>query len=170
LTGVLGCNHNNVRRHLARLRADGLVEEHAEARNGPGRRRTLYTAMTPPDPYARLAHLLLEIATSKMRPRAVGQQAGREAAERWRGHDVVGACELEAARDGFHPRRVHDTHIILQECPIADVAAADPHTICSLHRGLMEGIADAIGGAKIASFVAHDPHSAHCEIALRRLS
>jgi predicted ArsR family transcriptional regulator len=169
LTHALGCNHNNVRRHLARLQADGLVDERAEARNGPGRRRMLYTAVTPPDPYARLARLLLNVATTKERPRQVGRDAGREAAKRWAGRDVVDACELEAARGGFRPRRAVN-ELTLQDCPIADVAVADPRTICSLHRGLMEGIAAATGGGKIESFVAKDPHTANCQIRVRRLT
>ena len=82
LTGALGCNHNAVRQHLARLRAAGLVAESSEVRTTPGRPRLLYTATERPNPYGRLAHLLLVA-------RRMGSRRGSPAARK-EGGGIVG--------------------------------------------------------------------------------
>jgi predicted ArsR family transcriptional regulator len=172
LTAALGCNYNTVRLHLARLRDAGLVEEHVESRSQRGRPRLLYTARARPDPYARLARMLLELARGDDRPRAVGHRAGRHDAELWRGGDAVDALETETARLGFAPRRVEHAggvDLVLDTCPIADVADADPRTVCALHRGLVEGLVEGVGGARVRAFlVPDDPHAAGCVVRIQR--
>jgi hypothetical protein len=39
-----------------------------------------------------------------------------------------------------------------------------------MHRGLAEGLVDAIGGAEIDTFAAHPPRVAGCQIGLRKTS
>ncbi|HWS47629.1 MAG TPA: helix-turn-helix domain-containing protein [Acidimicrobiia bacterium] len=171
LTDALGCNHNTVRQHLAKLRVAGLVEEHVEDRLDPGRPRLLYTAVRRPDPYQRLARLLLEVATSRATPRAVGRRVGREEAQRRPSADPIDALEAEAAMQGFVPRRAdrgRTVDLVLEECPLADVAARDPRVICALHRGLAEGLLDVAGGARITGFIARDPYDAGCRIRVER--
>lgn len=171
LTAALGCNHNAVRQHLAQLCAVGLVAESREERRHPGRPRLLYTAVARPDPYARLARLLLDARRSGDTPRATGRRGGRaQAASAPEGASALDALEADAARQGFAPRRVgkgRRAALVLDACPLADVAADDAATVCGLHRGVAEGIVDGIGGARVESFVVQDPKQAGCRVVLR---
>jgi predicted ArsR family transcriptional regulator len=171
LTEELGCNHNAVRQHLVQLRAAGLVDEATETRTDPGRPRLLYTLAVRPNPYARLAGMLTRVIRERATPRAVGRDEGRALAERAADEDVVDVLETETAALGFAPHRVERRQrvdLVLDACPFADVAAADPRTVCALHRGLAEGIVDGVGGARVDTFVAHDPYEAGCVIGIRR--
>jgi predicted ArsR family transcriptional regulator len=171
LTAALGCNHNAVRQHLARLRSAGLVAEAREDRRRPGRPRLLYTAVTSPDPYERLAHLLLDARRTGDTPRATGRRAGRaQAASARDGATALDALEADAARQGFSPRRVgrgRRAALVLDTCPLADVAAEDAATVCALHRGLAEGLVDGVGGARVESFAVKDPRRAGCRVVVR---
>ena len=173
LTGELGCNHNAVRQHLARLREAGLVAEVLEERNTPGRPRLLYAATARPNPYARLTRLLLVALRTGSSPRTAGRRAGlaEAASEAPNGGDAFDVLEADAARHGFAPRRVgrgRQLELVLDVCPFADIAADDPTTVCSLHRGLTEGIIAGVGGARVERFDANDPHRAGCRVGLRR--
>jgi predicted ArsR family transcriptional regulator len=175
ITDAVGCHHNAVRQHLARLCAAGLVIEAREQRDTPGRPRLLYRAARraprdASDDYRRLARLLLRVARTGAAARDVGRDAGREDAKASRTTaDPVAALEHETARHGFMPTRVHRNgriELVLDRCPIADVAADDPATVCALHRGLAEGFLDALGGAHVTALTAKDPHRAGCRIAI----
>jgi predicted ArsR family transcriptional regulator len=173
LTDELGCNHNAVRQHLTQLREAGLVTETREARDRPGRPRLLYTATARPDPYARLARLLLAARRTGLSPRATGRHAGRAmaASAGFEDADALDALEADAARQGFSPRRVgrgRHAELVLESCPLADVATDDPATVCALHRGLAEGLVAGIGGAQVEAFVTNDPYRAGCRVGVRR--
>jgi predicted ArsR family transcriptional regulator len=173
LTESLGCNHNAVRQHLARLRDAGLVEETVEERTQPGRPRYLYRATPPPNPYARLARLLLYMQARGGTARAAGREQGRVDASVAETIDPVDALEADARRNGFVPRRVSKgrrVDLVLDACPLAEAAIDDPRTVCALHRGLAEGLVEGLGGARVESFTAHDPRVAGCRIGLRRTS
>ena len=172
LTEALGCNHNAVRQHLARLRVAGLVDEQVEVRSARGRPRLLYTRAARSDPYARLATLLAKVVRTRGTARAVGRQHGRAAAAAVEQSDPVDALEVEAAHQGFAPRRVErgsTVDLVLDVCPFEQVAAEDPRTICALHRGLAEGLVERLGGARVESFVARDPYEAGCVVSIRRV-
>lgn len=172
---AVGFHHNAIRQHLAKLCAAGLVTETREQRQVPGRPRLLYgaTRAAPRDAndhYQRLAHLLLRVAQSNASAREVGRDAGRrDAARTAEANDAVSALERESARHGFMPRRVRHNgrvDLVLDRCPIADVAADDQGTVCALHRGLAEGFVEAIGGARVTTLVVKDPHRAGCRLRL----
>lgn len=55
----------------------------------------------------------------------------------------------------------------LRRCPSAEVAAADPGTICQPHLGLAEGPAD-LGKLHVERLVPKDPHRAGCHLIVRR--
>ena len=173
LTQELGCNHNAVRQHLARLREAGLVEEAVEDRTRPGRPRHLYRATPPPNPYARLARLLLEMRSGGEAPRSAGRRQGRVDAALVATTDPIDAVEDDARRNGFAPRRItrgRRIELVLDACPLAAAAADDPRTVCALHRGLAEGLVEGLGGAQVEGFTVHDPEEAGCRIRLRRTS
>ncbi|MBK9179838.1 MAG: helix-turn-helix domain-containing protein [Acidimicrobiales bacterium] len=181
LTDLVGLHHTAVRQHLARLREAGLVDEARQATGRPGRPRLVYRAagveptLVVTDAYRRLSMLLADALRAGGPPseavRAAGRAAGRRAAEGV-AIDGVTAFEEEARRLGFSPRRVargRSVELVLERCPFADVAAADPALVCGLHLGLAEGLADAVGGVEVLGLTVRDPHTAGCRLRLRRL-
>ncbi|HKX70965.1 MAG TPA: hypothetical protein VJM75_07050, partial [Acidimicrobiales bacterium] len=56
---------------------------------------------------------------------------------------------------GFDPAVVDDdgqATVAFTHCPFRELAEAHPEVVCSLHRGLVEGFVDAIGGAQVDEF------------------
>jgi len=177
LAEQVGVHHTSVRAHLARLRDGGLIEERTAAANGRGRPKLVYvaTASAPTesarDPYRELSGLLSDAVRTGRSPRQVGRSAGVELAEHAHGEDAVQVLELEAASLGFEPRRAMrrrgQVDLVLQHCPFRDVAAHDPDTICALHLGIAEGVADTLGGVEVLGMVVKDPYRAGCRLQLR---
>jgi predicted ArsR family transcriptional regulator len=74
------------------------------------------------------------------------------------------------ARQGFdpEPRAVrHGAEVVLRTCPFATAAAADRDTVCALHLGIAEGLAEGTP-AVVDELVAYDPRRAGCRIRLRQ--
>ena len=60
-------------------------------------------------------------------------------------------------RRGFRPARAEQgrrVDFILGCCPFAEVAAADPDTVCQLHLGLAEGLTHGLGGLVVERLAA----------------
>lgn len=186
LTEAVGVHHTAVRAHLAKLRDAGLItESHAEP-TGPGRPKLIYNATAHPqspdevlepgrEPYRELSALLAEVVRERRTPREVGAAAGRRSA-RHRDPtgetDTVELIESEARDLGFDPRRRSSAsrpELVLRHCPFAEVAAEDPETICSLHLGIAEGIAESRGDVEVVDMVVRDPNRAGCRLRLRRI-
>jgi predicted ArsR family transcriptional regulator len=176
LTAQSPVTHNAIRQHLAKLVDAGLVRETRAPVSGPGRPRLVYEVdpvaaarWGGPGSYERLSRLLLEIVTTGSTPEVVG----RVAADRFRVPDPSGD-EVEdireaMARQGFEPesRPVGDgAEIVLRTCPFAAIAAVDRKTICALHLGIADGLADG-GTLVLDEVVANDPRRADCLIRLR---
>jgi hypothetical protein len=71
------------------------------------------------------------------------------------------------ASHGFEPearRGDRRTELVLQACPYEAAGLADPATVCSLHLGLAEGAAAAIGDLTVSDLVARDPRRAGCRL------
>ncbi len=179
LTDLVRLNHNAVRQHLAVLKEAGLVLEEVEQRSRPGRPRLLYRLAPEvagrwgtPGAYAWLASLLTDAVRRHLEPRQVGRQEGhRRAAELAGGGEPVGLLEIEMERRGFRPARVErgrKVEFVLGRCPFADVAGSDPGTVCQLHLGLVEGLAEGLGGFDVERLVPKDPRRAGCRLTLRR--
>ena len=67
----------------------------------------------------------------------------------------VEAVTVMLAELGFDPAVVHDDNlatIAFTHCPYAELAAAHPEVVCHLHRGLIEGFVESIGGAGVERF------------------
>ncbi|HET9093021.1 MAG TPA: helix-turn-helix domain-containing protein [Acidimicrobiales bacterium] len=179
LTEFAGLNHNAVRQHLAVLRQAGLVLEETESRSRPGRPRLLYRLHPEASgrwgtdsPYAWLARLLSEAIRHQQSPRLVGRREGRRAAARLAGSgDPVDLLETEITHRGFRPSRSEKgprVDFLLGRCPFADVAEADPATVCQLHLGLAEGLAEALGDLEVERLVPKNPRRAGCRLSVRR--
>lgn len=179
LTDFVRLNHNAVRQHLAVLKDAGLVVEEVEDRSRPGRPRLLYRLAPEaagrwgtPGAYAWLAGLLSDAVRRHLEPRQIGRQEGhRRGAELAGGGERVRLLESELERRGFKPTRVErgrKVEFVLGRCPFADVAESDPDTVCELHLGLAEGLAEGLGGLDVEGLVAKDPRRAGCRLAIRR--
>jgi len=179
LTEYVGLNHNAVRQHLAVLKEVDLVSEEVERRDVAGRPRLLYRLhpeaagkWATPGPYAWLAALLSRALKNDLSPYEVGRQAGLE---RGRQHfeqgDSVETLEGELIGSGFRPTRSErgrQVTFVLGRCPFEDVAAGDRTTVCQLHLGLAEGLAEGLGDVTVDRLTAKEPHRAGCRLVLER--
>lgn len=182
LTARFGLNHNAIRQHLAKLCAAGLVVEEVGARGGPGRPRLLYRPALGadrdwgiPSAHEQLTAMLLEMLQSGRSARQVGVEAGQRMAESLpTSGDPVDRLELNAARQGFEPRRLEhrsSVDLVLERCPFEAAASEAPEIVCQLHRGMAEGISDATRGAvEVIDLVVRDPRRAGCRLKLARRS
>jgi predicted ArsR family transcriptional regulator len=179
LTTYAGLNHNAVRQHLAVLKDAGLVTEEAERRDRPGRPRLLYRLHPEaagewgtPGAYAWLAGILSAALRRGQDPRQAGRQEGhRRAADTAGPGDPAGVLEQEISRLGFRPVREDrgpQIQFTLGRCPFAEVAAADPDTICRLHLGLAEGLTEGLGGLITERLTVRPARRAGCRLTVRR--
>lgn len=179
LTDHLGLNHNAVRQHLAKLVESGLLVEQTSPAHGRGRPRLVYTLHPAAEgrwgtvgPYERLALWLTEVVRTGDTPLEVGRRAGRKAARvdldpGAAAADPVGALTAEMARHGFEPEvrpRRGGFELTLHACPFTSAAVADPATVCDLHLGLAQGVADSIPGIVVDELVTRDPRRATCRL------
>lgn len=84
---------------------------------------------------------------------------------------AVALIEREAADLGFEPRRDtrgDRTDLVLDACPFVEVAVEDPATVCALHLGIAEGIAEGDDGVEVLGMVVRDPRRAGCRLEMRR--
>lgn len=179
LTAHIRLNHNAVRQHLAVLKEAGLVIEETEPRERPGRPRLLYRQHPEvaerwdvPGSYAWLAGLLSTAIRRGQEPRQAGRQDGhRRAAEISGPGDPADLMELELSRRGFRPARTgqeRQLEFTLGRCPFAEVAAADPGTVCQLHLGLAEGLTEGLGQLQVEALTPRNPFDAGCRLTVLR--
>jgi predicted ArsR family transcriptional regulator len=174
LTDHFGLNHNAIRQHLAKLVAAGLVVETTAEASGRGRPRLRYAVAPAVDsrwgvegPYERLARWLAEVVRTGDTPVEVGRRVGRGQRIGGAAGEPVGVLVDHMARQGFAPAVVHDgddLDVVLTQCPFASTASADPATVCQLHFGLAQGVAEGLEGIEITELVPNDPHRAHCHL------
>ncbi len=174
LTSHFELNHNAIRQHLAKLVDAGLVLERLAEVTGPGRRRLLYGLNPAVDspwgvsgPYERLSLLLSEIIRTGDSPVEVGRRAGRAAqVPPSSPADTVADIAGAMAAQGFDPA-VHSTRgrtdLLLRNCPFESTALADPETVCLLHLGMAEGLAEGTD-VVVAELVVNDPRRANCRL------
>jgi predicted ArsR family transcriptional regulator len=164
---TLDLHVNTVRPHLERMREVGLLDQAADARGSVGRPQHRYSlaADAPslgfePPAFPVLARMLLELAASAgLAPEdaatAGREQGGIDAGKLRSGTDCTAALTEELATLGFDPEVIADpvlATIAFTHCPFRELAEAYPDLVCSLHRGLVEGFVDAIGGGEVTAF------------------
>jgi predicted ArsR family transcriptional regulator len=169
-------NHNAIRQHLAKLVAAGLVVETAPVAGRPGRPRLMYTVAPAVEgqwgttgPYERLSRLLIEIIRTGLDAEEVGRRSAGQFQVPAPSGDAVADITAAMARQGFEPEALAvraGTEIVLNSCPFAGVALADRHTVCALHLGIAEGLAEGTPVA-VDELVAYDPRKAGCRIRLQ---
>ncbi len=179
---TLGLHPNTVRPHLERMRDVGLLDVRTEVRSGVGRPQHLYSlaADAPslglePPVFPLLARMLVRLAeaagASGEEAAEVGRDQGRADATR---HTEAASCleALVAELDGlgFDPAvdgsDDGDTAVVaFAHCPFRELAEAHPELVCSLHRGMVEGFIDAVGGGDVDAF--HTlVHREPCQVAI----
>jgi predicted ArsR family transcriptional regulator len=164
----LGLHPNTVRPHLERMREVGLLEVATDTRGSVGRPQHLYRiapdapslGLEPPT-FPLLARMLLRVAEATGIDPAEVVDVGREQGSldarrspRRRGA-CVAALSARLADLGFDPALAQDDQvatIAFTHCPFQELAEAAPELVCNLHRGLVEGFVDEVGGAEVTSF------------------
>jgi predicted ArsR family transcriptional regulator len=173
---TLELHPNTVRPHLERMREVGLLEVETEARGAVGRPQHRYaiaaeapTLGLEPATFRVLARMLLRLATSACLSRGDAVEAGREqgaidasgATAAGSGdvstpaHTCVAGLVARLDALGFDPAVVDDdghATVAFTHCPFRELAESDPDVVCGLHRGLVEGFVDAVGGAQVEAF------------------
>jgi len=171
LADSLGLHANTVRLHLDRMREAGLVEVEAVHRGTVGRPGHVYS-LAPGAPslgFDPPSHTLLSGLLAALAERVgadaddaveIGRSWGAEASRRTRSRSCVKALFSEMDRLGFDPtleEPVHgsasaSTDLAFLHCPFRELAEAYPELVCSLHRGICEGVVDQVGGGTVEEF------------------
>lgn len=180
LTSHVGLNHNAVRQHLAVLKDAGLVTQDTENRSRRGRPRLMYRLhpevagrWETQGAYVWLAGVLSTALRRQQDAHQAGRQEGhRRAAELAGPYDPADLVDAEMTRRGFRPGRTERglrISFVLRHCPFAEVAAADPGTVCQLHLGLAEGLAEGLGGLTVEGLTVKNARQAGCRLTIRRV-
>ena len=164
---ALDLHPNTVRPHLERMRDVGLLEQQVESTGAVGRPQHRYS-LSPDAPALGLEPPVFPLlARMLVRMGALAQVAATEAVEAGREQGVVDAgafdpstpCEdaLVAQLDllGFDPEiegADGKVTVAFTHCPFRDLAQANPDLVCGLHRGMVEGLVDTLGGAEVDDF------------------
>lgn len=167
LAAKLGLHINTVRGHLASLEDAGLVERTAAHRRGPGRPSVMYRATSrdvrspTSEGYRFLAEVLASsIQATSTEPNRVAEEAGHA----WGRYLVDRPLPFERvdparaiqqvlttlAQLGFSPKAAPDTSsriIELHDCPFRDLARSRGDVVCSVHKGLVAGMLQELGGS-----------------------
>lgn len=176
LTERFGLNHNAIRQHLAKLVASELVVEDQAPSTGRGRPRLNYrphpgawSRWGTAGPYERLSLLLSEMLRTGDSAEAVGRRAAHEGIRRpGRDVDPVVFVADAMAQQGFEPTVEHrrsGAEIVLHTCPFESTAVVDPDTVCAIHRGLAEGLAELTDDRVVVDeFLTRDPRRGSCRL------
>lgn len=165
LAAEVSLHPNTVRGHLEILERAGLVLRATRPRTTPGRPRLVYTRSADSGEataggYRLLAEILAStVDNSSSDPAGAAETAGRHWGRNVCPPPVGGplSAEESVARItdlltdiGFEPETEPEAGravIELTDCPFRDLAREHPDIICALHLGLMQGAAEALGGA-----------------------
>lgn len=176
LTDLFGLNHNAIRQHLAKLVDAGLVVESKHSSGAPGRPKLVYAVEPTAEsrwgvvgPYQRLSRLLAEVIRTGDTPEEVGRREGARLRDESAAGPGLAALERAMAREGFQPetrRRAGRIEVVLHHCPFEATAIDDPDTVCALHLGIAEGVAEGADGLRVQELIAKDPRRAGCRLEL----
>jgi predicted ArsR family transcriptional regulator len=178
LAARVGRHPNTVRVQLQRLSDAGLVERRraAQARGRPRQEWAIVASARPaaqhPQALGQLSQWLARAIGGSGRLEdieAAGREIGRELAPEHHGRPVVDALQDALAALGFAPgwHPVNGGHVryVLGNCPYREAVAQNQRVVCTLHRGITEGLLDRLDpSARLADFVAKDPYRAGCLI------
>ena len=163
MSARLALHPNTIRPHLRRLEEAGLVTHEIRKGGSAGRPRTLYLVSEPADEESRDYRLLAEMLSGLVSGKRALERA-LDTAREWGSYLVaqskprpgsrppagVDLARLQEAmaRAGFDPRFRRTggraVEITLRACPFRDLADEHRELVCTLHRGLLEGIVSGV--------------------------
>ncbi len=161
---TLDLHPNTVRPHLERMRDAGLLEVDTGGQGQVGRPQHRYSLAPEapslglePSAFRLLARLAVGVAAQAAVPEdtvaAVGRDHGRGLVER--GRPCAELLEEAMAELGFDPATAADGEVMtvaFTRCPFREVAETFPEVVCHLHRGIVEGVVETAGGARVQRF------------------
>jgi predicted ArsR family transcriptional regulator len=179
IADALDLHPNTVRPHLERMREAGLLAVETDRQGQVGRPQHMYSVAPDapslglePSAFRLLARLVADVASrAELDPdevAAVGFDHGAAMATSSR--SAVTAVRDGLAELGFDPAVATDgsvTTVAFTRCPFQELAETFPDVVCHLHRGIVEGMVAAAGGARVHRFATladRDP----CEVDLVR--
>lgn len=150
---------NTLRPHLRRLEEAGLISREIRKTATVGRPQTLYSVLQTEDEEGRDYRLLAEMLCGLVRGKRALEQA-QNLSRQWGAYLVaqggpkpgvklparrnLAILQEAMSRAGFDPRfrREGETEIevTLRDCPFRDLADDHRDLVCTLHRGLIEGM------------------------------
>jgi predicted ArsR family transcriptional regulator len=164
LSRRLSLHPNTLRTHLRRLEGAGLVTREVRRGATVGRPQTLYALAEATDQaqdgeYRLLSEILLGTISGK---RATGR--AEDLAREWGGYLAsrvgpkpgvrvpagrnLAVLQEAMARAGFEPRFRRQggqrVEVLLRDCPFRELVDDHRELVCSLHRGLLEGMLAAV--------------------------
>lgn len=163
---TLDLHVNTVRPHLERMRELGLLEVYASGGGGVGRPQHKYSiahdapslGLEPPL-FPTLARMLLKMAATVGAEAEdatnVGREQGADSGTAFAGQPCDAALLTELDRLGFDPSidgTDEGVTVGFDHCPFQDLAEANPDLVCGLHKGMVEGFVDSVGGGEVTSF------------------
>jgi predicted ArsR family transcriptional regulator len=178
LAARVGRHPNTVRAQLQRLSDAGLLERRraAQARGRPRQEWAITAGARPagqrPQAHGQLSQWLARAIgrTGHLHDiESAGREIGREIAPDHEGRAIVDAFQDALTALGFaperHPTKGGDVRYVLGNCPYREAVAQNQRVVCTLHRGMTQGMLDRLDRtAKLADFVAEDPYRAGCVI------
>jgi predicted ArsR family transcriptional regulator len=172
-------HRTGIRVHLENLEAAGLVERR-RVRQTRGRPRDAWSispagrqARGRPDAYAELAGWLagaIPARPARLREvEAAGRRLGRRLSDGDRGASVQQRLAELFTALGFEPRSrpvgADAVCFELGNCPYRAAVRANQPVVCTLHRGLTQGLLDELAPhTSLRAFVPKDPDTAGCVI------
>jgi predicted ArsR family transcriptional regulator len=159
----LSLHPNTLRPHLRRLEEAGLVSHQVRKTAGVGRPQTQYRAVEPVGDEGRDFRLLAEMLCGLLRTkrdieratdlarewgRYLVSQGGPKPGVRLPARQNLARVQEAMAKAGFEPRfrrGGRSVEVTLRACPFRDLADDYRDLVCSLHRGLVEGM---LGGIR----------------------
>jgi predicted ArsR family transcriptional regulator len=178
LAARVGRHPNTARVQLQRLADAGLLERRrvVQARGRPRQEWAVAIGARPagqrPQAHAQLSQWLARAIgrTGRLEEiEAAGREIGREIAPQQHDRAVIDALQDALTALGFapkhHPINGGDVRYVLGNCPYRDAVAQNQPAVCTLHRGMTQGMLDRLDRrAELADFVAKDPYLAGCLI------
>jgi predicted ArsR family transcriptional regulator len=167
MAAQVGLHPNTVRDHLDLLIRAGLVDRTTETPTGPGRPRALYSPSPRDDrsPGAEGYKFLAEVLAGFIETTVDDPASGIEQAGRAWGRYLVDRPAPNVRLDpsqvveqmvatltdlGFEPVVASGDDPILVElhdCPFREIVRSHGQVVCSMHRGILRGAAEELGGS-----------------------
>jgi predicted ArsR family transcriptional regulator len=162
----LDLHPNTVRPHLERMREAGLLDLETGGQGQVGRPQHRYSLAPDapslglePSAFRLLARLVAGVAAvagvSEEQVAEVGRDYGRGLAPGDRRTSCAALVEARLAELGFDPATIEEGDAVtlaFTRCPFRELAEEFPEVVCHLHRGIVEGIVEAAGGAEVRRF------------------